>query len=156
MGGLHQRNIGTSKKLAQVARLQARGLLIIPRTSQADDESDAEFDEALAAFGLQQSEGETEDETEDAPKPEPKPEPTCYLWPCNVRAWNVWQAVQNKWRMGVAGPEDLDWVAVEVYLGTVPGFRPRARAQLWAGLRAMESAAIEVWEEKRAQQRHKQ
>lgn len=93
----------------------------------------------MAAFGLQQ------DESDDAQIPPDK----CYLWPCNVRAFNVWQQVQTQWRCSMAGREGLDWVAVEVYLSSVPGFRPKARAELWAGLRAMERAALEVWAEKK-------
>lgn len=125
------------KKLAQVARIQARGQLHIP-TQGKPDESEAEFDEALAVFGLQPGE---EDEA-------PAPPEKCYLWPCNLRTFNVWQKVQTQWRVAMGGREGLDYGGVDRYLASVPGFRPKARAELWAGLRAMERAALEVWAEK--------
>lgn len=79
----------------------------------------------------------------------PPPDDICYLWPCNVRAWNIWQQVQTQWRVGMAGREGLDYGCVAAYLASVPGLRPKAHAELWAGLRAMERAALEVWAEQR-------
>jgi hypothetical protein len=104
------------------------------------NEPAAEFDAALVAFGLQP--GSRDDAA-------PAPDELCYLWPCNVRAWNVWQQVQTQWRVGMGGREGLDYGGVQVYLASLPGLRPKARAELWAGLRAMEHAALAVWAEQR-------
>lgn len=97
------------------------------------------FDEALAAFGLQQ---------DSADPSSPAPQDIFYLWPCNVRAFNVWQAIQTQWRISTQGREGLDWASVDVYLRTLPALRPRARAELWEGLRAMEVSALNAWAEK--------
>lgn len=94
----------------------------------------------MAVFGLQQ------DESDDAQIPDEK----CYLWPCNVRTFNVWQQVQTQWRSaGMGERTGLDYAGVVAYLGSMPGMRPKARSQLFSGLRAMERAALEVWAEKR-------
>lgn len=90
-------------------------------------------------FGLQQAE---------AGEAEPPPD-QCYLWPCNVPAWNVWHGVQTQWRVGMAGREGLDYGGVESYLRSLPGVRPKARAELFFCLRAMERAALDEWEKKR-------
>jgi hypothetical protein len=134
------------KKLAQVARIQARGLLHLPRNNEAqDDASDAaEFDEALAAFGLQPA------EQGDAPQGEGDLQP-CYLWPCNVRTFKVWQGVQTQWRTssGMDGLHrtGLCYTAVYTYMREVLRIRPTKRYwhEVWAGLQAMEIAAINEW-----------
>lgn len=114
----------------------------IPQPGEPDE--DEEVDAALAAWGMRRAEAGEADATEDEPLPD-----KCYLWPCNLRTFNVWQQVQTQWRQSMAGREGLDYSGVDSYLATVPGFRPKARAELWAGLRAMERAALEVWSAKR-------
>lgn len=130
-----------SKKLALVARTQARGQLHIPSTDEPDEE--AELDEAMAFFGLE------EGEREEAEIPTQK----CCLWPCNVRAFNVWQAVQTQWRVGGNGREGLDYAGVESYLRSVPGLRPKARSELFEGLRAMESAVLKEYRKQQENQK---
>ncbi|MDP3651047.1 MAG: DUF1799 domain-containing protein [Rhodoferax sp.] len=121
------------KKLAQVARIQARGQLYIPG---ARDEPDAEFDEALAAFGFQQAE-----EDPDAPPPD-----KCHLWPCNVAAFNVWQRLQTQWReSAMGGRTGLDYASVTGYLRDVLGIKPKERIALFGCIQAMEIAALEEW-----------
>lgn len=43
------------------------------------------------------------------------------------------------------GRTGLNWPAVGIYLSTIPAFRPKARAELWSSLRAMERAALEEY-----------
>lgn len=129
------------KKLAQVARIQARGLLYIPKQGEADDEP--EFDDALAAFGLQQ--------VDDDDNPAPVPHDKCYLWPCNVDAFVIWQQLQTQWRVGGMGVmTGLDYTAVIAYLRDVRGMTARAVKNIFPGLRAMESAALDEWSKKQA------
>jgi len=138
------------KKLAQVARIQARGLLHIPKPTNSyapGTELDAEFDESLAAWGLCQA-----DDDGDAPPP---PDDKCYLWPCNVPAFNVWQAIQTQWRTasGMDGIHrtGLDYTGIATYMREVLRMRPNRRwGEVWIGLQAMEVAAINVWNERRA------
>jgi hypothetical protein len=125
------------KKLAQVARCQARGQLHIPKP---DDDEPAEFDQALAAFGLQQG------ESDDAQIPDDK----CYLWPCNVPVFNVWQQVQTQWRIGGMGERTgLDYAGVATHLYDVVRIKKRRWRETWIGLQAMERATLEVWAEKK-------
>ena len=126
------------KKLAQVARIQARGLLYIPSADQPDGPE--EFDEALALFGLR---------ADAAPDDVPEPEDKCYLWPCNVAAWNLWGKVQTQWRVGMEGRTGLDYAGVCAYLVDVLGLKRQERAELFKGLQAMEVEALNVWAQQR-------
>ena len=133
---LHQRLRRQRKKLAQVARLQARGLLYIPSEGQPDDTP--AFDEALAAWGLQQ-----EVDTD-----APPPDDSCYLWPCNLPTFNAWQRVQTQWRCsGMGERTGLDYTAVIAYLRGALGIKQHELPGLLSGLQAMEFAALEVWAE---------
>lgn len=86
--------------------------------------------------------------------PQQEPEEKCYLWPENVRTYNVWFRIQTQWRVGGMGDRTgLDYSAVEKYLHKVERIRPgRQRNEVWAGLQAMEAAALQAWSEKREQQ----
>lgn len=129
------------KKLAQVARTQARGLLHIPGSRDAPE---AEFEEALAAFGFRQGGGEGEEGGQ------PEVASKCYLWPCNVAAFNTWQRVQTQWRENAMGERTgLDYASVASYLREVPAIKARDRAELFGFLQAMELAALAAWAEKR-------
>lgn len=138
MERLPQRDRREGKKLAQVARIQARGQLSIPGSNHAPD---AEFDEALAAFGL--TSGDDEDGTG-------APDAMCYLWPCNVPAFNAWQRLQTQWReSAMGGRTGLDYSAVAAFLRDVLRIKPKARADLFAGIQAMEVAALNVWNQEK-------
>ena len=74
----------------------------------------------------------------------------CYLWPCNVPAFNVWQRLQTQWgesaRGGRAG---LDYSAVTAFLRHVLRIKPKALAELFASIQAMEVAALNVWNQEK-------
>jgi hypothetical protein len=132
------------KKLAQVARLWALDQLHTP-TQKA--QSATHYDETLAALGLRLDADDDDSDTE------PPPEDKCYLWPCNMRTWQVWQGVQTQWRTssGMDGMHrsGLDYTAVAAYLQQVARIRPgRQWSEVWAGIQAMEIAALNAWAEK--------
>lgn len=114
------------KKLAQVARVQARGLLSI--TERSDDDDD-EYSAALAAFGLEG--GDSKDATD-----------KCYLWPCNVDTFIIWQNLRTQWRSGPNGPTGLDYTAVECYLSRI--LKIEQPAEIFQQIQAMEIAALAV------------
>ena len=116
----------------------ARGQLDTRHDDDADQE--AEFDDALAVFGLS---------PESAPG-EPEAQDRCYLWPCNVRVWNIWHRIQTQWRTGgMGGRTGLDYDALATYLRQVERIRPtREWGEIWIGLQAMECAALDEWAKK--------
>jgi hypothetical protein len=93
------------------------------------------------AFGLQQGESDQ------------NAEQFCYLWPCNVRTYSIWHRIQTQWRVGGMGERTgLDYGALDTYLCSVERIpKNRQWAETWAGLQAMEAAALEVWAQQRAQ-----
>lgn len=124
---------GKRKKLAQVARIQARGQLHIPSQDKANDQQ-SEIDEALAAIGLVATDGEG-----NAPASDP-----VFLWPCNLPTFNVWQRIQTQWRTGGMGQRTgLDYGAVLGYLRDVCRIRPCKTTEIFVGIQAMEYAALE-------------
>lgn len=129
------------KKLAQVARLQALGQLTIPQQGN-NDAPQGEFDEALAAFGFARPADEGEG---DAP-----PVAKCYLWPCNVPTFGLWQAIQTQWRVGGMGSRTgLDYASMAVYMREVLRIKPNRRwGRIWSELQAMEVAALNAYAEK--------
>ena len=142
------------KKLARIARVQARGQLRIsdqehdPDGHATDSADDADLDEALAAFGLvrvprEEPEGET---------PEPAdPSRPIYLWPCNLRTFSVWQAVQTQWVEDSFGVRvRLDYSAVTGYIDRILCEPESQRQELFGLLQAMELAAIAVYAGKRS------
>lgn len=130
---LPQRVRGERKKLAQVARIQARGQLHIPTPDQANDQQ-VEIDEALAAVGLV---------AVDAQGNTPSPD-LAYLWPCNLPIFNAWQRIQTQWRTGGMGQRTgLDYAGVLAYLRDASGIHPRRQAEIFAGIQAMEFAALD-------------
>jgi hypothetical protein len=124
------------KKLAQLARCWARGEL-----EQADPDHDpqADYNEALAAFGLQLAA-----EPEAAPGAVDK----LYLWPCNQQAWGLWLRLQSQWRVGGSGQRTgLDYAGALAYLHDVAHIKPKNLPGLFSGLQAMEFAALRAWAE---------
>lgn len=96
-----------------------------------------EQDEALAAFGLE-LEGKT---------PERR-QPEFWLWPENVPVWQLWQAVQTQWRIGMAGATGLDYAGVEA-LVRMRRLSSRAEMpELIEGLQTMEVATLDEWARK--------
>ncbi len=127
------------KKLAQVARRQALGQLHIPKPNSA--EPNEERDEAAAYFGLI-----CEEDEDDATPPSDK----CYLWPCNIPAFNLWQNIQTQWRVGGLGYRTgLDYTSVIDYMRDVCRIKPRHWKDMFAGVQAMEQAALKAWAEQR-------
>jgi hypothetical protein len=123
------------KKLAQVARLQASGQLHIP---SAHDDPEQEIDEALAAFGLQA------EVSEGAP-----PQDKCYLWPCNVGTFNIWQRLRTQWRTGGTGAATgLDYSGVIDYLRQVAGIKQKALPEIFSCIQAMELETLHEWEKR--------
>lgn len=76
---------------------------------------------------------------------------TLYLWPCNVPAWNAWNAVQTQWRTGMAGATGLDYAGVRAWLELAGPENPDERRDVFNGIRACESATLAVWAEQRAE-----
>lgn len=70
-----------------------------------------------------------------------EPEEVGYLWPCNVEAWNHWQAVQSQWRIGMHGQTGLDYAGVLAHLREIVPKR-RRRAEIYAGIRAAEYGTL--------------
>ncbi len=122
------------KKLAQVARLQASGQL----STQQNQAPDANFIDALAAFGLQ-DDGD-DDDTQSTQQPK------CYLWPCNLATFNVWQGLQTQWREGMGGRTGLDYASVTSYLRDVCRASGKEQVEIFRGLQAMEYAALDEWQ----------
>lgn len=76
---------------------------------------------------------------------------TFYLWPCNVGAWQAFQALRTQWRTGMAGATGLDYAAVIAWLG-LQGHRGAAARRLMAGIQACEAGTLQAWAELREQQ----
>lgn len=131
---------GQSKKLAQVARVQARGQLYIPNQGEDPDDT-TEIDEAAAAFGLQIT---TEEDDDEEDRSQPKQD-LCYLWPDNVDTFNVWSQLQTQWRVGMSGATGLDYTAVAAYLRDVVGIKKKDLPERFAEIRAMEVATLNEW-----------
>lgn len=98
------------------------------------------MDEALAAFGLVADPGESGG----AP-----PDDKCYLWPCNVPTFMLWQQVQTQWRIGMDGRSGLDYTAVNSCMREVLRIKPKDHTAMFRGVQAMEFAALDVWAEKK-------
>lgn len=137
---------GQSKKLAQVARIQARGQLYIPNQGEDPDDT-TEIDEAAAIFGLQIVSDSDDDEGGNTPQHD-----LCYLWPCNVEAFNHWCQLQTQWRVGMSGATGLDYTAVTAYLRDIAGVKKKDLPERFAGIRAMEVATLNEWAAQQAKQ----
>ncbi len=93
----------------------------------------------MSAFGL----------VEDVPDDAPGTADLVYLWPCNVRVWNIWQRIQTLWRSGMGGREGLDYAGLTAYLRDVERIRQRRFAETFALIQAMESASLDEWAKQR-------
>lgn len=141
------------KKLAQVARCQARGLLDIPGSEDDHEQTDA-VDESLAAWGLCLA---PDGDDEDNPPSDSISDgagrtagPQCFLWPCNLPTFNAWQRLQTQWTHDASGkPTGLPNERVMPFLERVLRLKPKPFAEMFEALQAMELAALEVWREQR-------
>lgn len=77
-----------------------------------------------------------------------KADDIAYLWPCNVAAWQHWQALQTQWRTSMAGADGLDYAGVRAYLDEA-GLRGDERRDIFNGIQAAERASLEAWAEQR-------
>lgn len=77
-----------------------------------------------------------------------------YLWPENEEAWAHWCALQTQWRSGMAGATGLDYAAVVAYLRE-QGLRGDERRQVFDGIRAAETATLDVWARQRERDRQR-
>jgi hypothetical protein len=132
---------GQSKKLATVAGLQASGQLHIPGNHDNPTDMDAEYDESLVALGLQVIDPDGKPQESDC-------NDSCYLWPCNVPTFNLWQQLQTQWRNGMSGREGLDYGGVTAYLRNVARIKPRKLRHTFDCIQAMERAALAAWAKK--------
>lgn len=69
------------------------------------------------------------------------------IWPDNVRAYELFNALATQWRAGMGGPTGLDYSAVEVTM-RLCGLPPAEWPELFADLRVMERAALEAMSSK--------
>lgn len=79
---------------------------------------------------------------------------TFYLWPCNLRTWQLWHAVQTQWMVSMSGPTGLSYPGVMVVLCHHIKNR-RQQKQRFFELQAMEKEALDAWDEKREKDRDK-
>lgn len=127
-------------------RRWARGQLLDPSRS---DLSDDEYDESAAGLGLQIVEADDDEEAA-------KPPPVCYLWPSNVRMYDLWGELQTQWVVSMHGREGLNYDSVIRYLREVAHIRPRRLPEVVGCIRILERTALDVWNEQREQRRLEQ
>lgn len=136
------RRAGQGKKLADAARLLARGELHFT-SKGGGNEPDQDLVKTLAALGLEAEPAELAAFVEDPP---------FHLWPEHVPALDLWGRVQTQWRMGFDGATGLDYAGVEVVMRR-HGVPRGERDERFAELQVMERAALAAWSEKRAASR---
>jgi len=129
---LHEGSGSDGKKLEQVARLAALGLL---ETEETLAQELAEVDEALAAIGLVATAPVTELEE-------------FYLWPENVLAWNLFHAVSTQWMVGVNGATGLNYQNVEVVMRKWR-IKRRDEQRVFREIQVMERATLRAWGERK-------
>jgi hypothetical protein len=70
------------------------------------------------------------------------------IWPDNVQTVNVFVAMSTQWRASLSGATGLDYAALPFVMRTC-GVRAVDRAEVFAGVRAMEFEALVVMRENR-------
>ena len=70
-----------------------------------------------------------------------------YLWPDNVRSWNLFQAVSTQWMVGMAGATGLSYPGVEVVMRKAHVKR-RDEERVFHEIQCMERATLSAWREK--------
>lgn len=93
-----------------------------------------------------------DDEDEEAGAEDYEP---CYLWPCNVATFNLWQRLQTQWRISSGMDSErrtgLDYHSVFTYLDNVARIKRKDTPEVWSCIQAMELAALNAWNEMRQQ-----
>jgi hypothetical protein len=74
--------------------------------------------------------------------------PAVEIWPDNLETVNVFIAMMTQWRTGYAGATGLDYAALPSVMQFC-GVARKARADVFDGLRVMESAALAAMYEAR-------
>lgn len=74
-----------------------------------------------------------------------------YLWPENLRTWQLWLAIQTQWVCSMSGHTGLAYAGVMVVIGHHIKNRRRQK-QTFMELQAMERAALEAWQLEREKQ----
>nr|WP_308495396.1 DUF1799 domain-containing protein [Duganella aceris] len=92
-------------------------------------------DEALAAIGLV------------AVTPVTKLE-ELYLWPENVRSWNLFHAVGTQWNIGANGAVGLNYQGVEMVMRNWR-IKRRDEQRVFREIQVMERATLRAWEERK-------
>ena len=120
------------KKLATVARCAALGQI---RSAEAQEQAATEVDQALAIFGL-------------VAQSVPQSIDALYLWPENVRSWNLFQATDTQWTMGPNSAIGLNYSGVEVVMRK---YRVKRcdELQVFRDIQVMERATLAAWGEKK-------
>lgn len=96
-----------------------------------------EVEASAAALGLQAIWSDTQ------------PEPVeVYLWPENVRVWNIFNACRTQWMVGMAGPTGLAYQGVEVVI-RMSGIKQSERSSVFSKIQVMERAMLNAWSEKK-------
>lgn len=72
-----------------------------------------------------------------------------HLWPCNLRAWDLFMCRRPRCRVGGMGnATGLDYSAVQAVM-CMQGVGQRQRAGLLQAVRECEAVALAAWDEKR-------
>lgn len=70
------------------------------------------------------------------------------VWPDNVRAFNVFQALRTQWQVGMSGPTGLNFLVAYNRMDRM-GLSPEEYNQLDEDLQVMEATALQVIHERR-------
>lgn len=73
--------------------------------------------------------------------------PAIPVWPDVWPALNLFNSLRTQWRMGFAGASGLDYSAIEPAM-RLQGIPPEDWPDLFADLRVMEQAALEIIHQK--------
>lgn len=132
---------GQGKKLAEAARLLARGELTSTDHDAPPEDSDDQAASALAAFGLV------------AVDPRGRElghgRPIFHLWPEHQAAFDLFLLCSTQWRHGAMGATGLDYAGIEALIRLRRLARPRHVPRLFAELQVLERATLAEWSRQR-------
>lgn len=72
------------------------------------------------------------------------------VWPLHFSVLNVFSSLSTQWRVGANGPSGIDYSVLPVVMD-LHNIHQQDRAQLFADLQVMESAALEQMRENNQQ-----